>query len=103
DRPVRKAAAQTCRHPDGPRRPCSARAEGTGDPRSTELIDAGREEAHPLRNPLAIPIWWGTATLTLNKLRRWDDHEWFGCAGCTRALCSWSLAFWGLIWPVFPR
>src|SRR6266576_3698835 len=36
----------------------------------------------------------------LKTLRRWDDHEWLGCAGCTRALCSWSLAFWGPFRPV---
>src|SRR3977135_784126 len=28
--------------------------------------------------------------------------EWLGCAGCTRACCSWSLAFWGSFWPVLP-
>src|SRR5882757_4167234 len=26
--------------------------------------------------------------------------EWLGSAGCTRALCSWSLAFLGPFWPV---
>ena len=48
----------------------------------------------PLRNVRTVPIWFLTATLMLlNKLRRRDDHGMVGSAGCTRACCSWSLAF----------
>jgi hypothetical protein len=38
-------------------------------------MNEGEEPASHLRNALGIPIWSITATLTLKKLRRWDDHE----------------------------
>jgi hypothetical protein len=43
-----------------------------------------------------------TATLMLKSSGAGTTTEWLGSAGCTRALCSWSLAFWGLFWLFFP-
>jgi hypothetical protein len=34
-----------------------------------------------------------TATSMLKSSGAGTTTEWLGCAGCTRALCSWSLAF----------
>ena len=53
----------------------------------------------PLRNLSIIAMLAATATLMLNSSGAGTTTEWLGCAGCTRACCSWSLAFLGSFWP----
>src|SRR6185437_12588050 len=56
--------------------------------------------ASPLRIAGTDPISHSTATLMLDSSGAGTTTEWLGSAGCTRALCSWSLAFLGVFWPV---
>jgi hypothetical protein len=56
--------------------------------------------ACPLRITGVVPISCLAATLMLDSTGAGTTTEWLGSAGCTRALCSWSLAFLGLFRPV---
>jgi hypothetical protein len=49
--------------------------------------------SRPLRITVATLISHPTATLMLDSSGAGTTTQWLGCAGCTRALCWWSLAF----------